>query len=265
MNDINESDTFNRFKGFLDEYIDGWESDDERIVVGCLDEFLEGIELEHLFNDEDITIDDVANDLWERFTEEYFNDCEDDLHKGFHYWFSGESPYEDLNNHFTIGNFLYLYEKCVNWFKTNYETNVEVKNEIHTWNTLAYWCFKVGDFSSQKDRMKDWIKSELDRIKKNQKTRTEFSGESRLVCVICLENKVIYTGCSTCSAGLLCYECYTKIDNVCPVCRCSSMIKCVKCCHFIKVGEGPHTHYKIDTDRITWEQKLANVVVTIKK
>jgi len=265
MTDITESETFNTLKGFIEEYIDGFEGDDNRIVVGTLDEFLEEINIEHYFENLDTPIDEMVEELWERFTAEYFNDWEEDNHKGFHYWFSGESPYEDLDNHFTIGNFLFIYNACIKWFKDEYDVSVEIKNEIHTWNTIAYWCFKVGDFSSQKERLKTELVSEIERIKKNKEVSAEFSGKSRLSCVICLENKVIYTGCSTCSSGLLCYECYSKIGNVCPVCRCPQMVQCVKCCHFVKVGDGPDVHYRLNTDRIDWERKLANVVGDIKK
>ena len=266
-NTLIQRDTYNRFKGFVEEYIDGWESDDDRIVVGCLDEFLEETNLNDYLNDLDVSIDDIADEIWERFTQEYFNDWEKITDRGFHYWFSGESPYEDLDNHFTISDFIYLYNECVNWFKTNYDVNVEVKSEIHIWNTITYWCFKTGDFSFQKDRLKDWIKEEKDRVIKEKETIVEFSGKSRLTCVICLDNKVIYTGCSTCSSGLLCYECYTNVNNVCPVCRCSTMIKCVKCYHFVKISNdnGVVTHYKLDTDRVDWEKKIANVVGAIKE
>lgn len=99
----------------------------------------------------------------------------------------------------------------------------EVSNPVEkgigeTWNTLAYWYVYANKSK--------YIDSFSECFKQLYSDWRDKDRHCRLSCGICYENKVLYTGCSTCNGNYVCKSCYTSMDdNCCPFCRCDEMIQ----------------------------------------
>jgi transposase-like protein len=150
------------------------------------------------------------------YTDEYLEDIANSDNSGF-------SFYRHLrNNQINYGAsvFIKVWIDCCSWFEENYDLKHEIKSEEFAWNLIAYWIIK--EYCAD-----DWENLFVERfeedylIYKDNKTKT-----SRIVCGVCLENKIIYTGCSTCKGNYLCHSCYNHLNNKneCPFCRSQEMI-----------------------------------------
>jgi hypothetical protein len=127
--------------------------------------------------------------------------------------------YKLLNVEFTARDFIYFWKDCSEWFYNNFALENALENEEQAWNTICYWCFQLRLMDKWEELFTEKFKEEFCYYK-DVRNRT-----SRILCGVCYENKILYTGCSCCNNNYLCRTCYDKIDNECPFCRCEEMIK----------------------------------------
>lgn len=126
----------------------------------------------------------------------------------------------DNQHSYKANVFIINWIECCKWFEDSYDTKKEIISQEQAWNCIAYWIIKEHLAEDWKDLFTEKFKEEYAMYKDN-KTKP-----SRIACGVCLENKLIYTGCSTCKGNFLCYTCYSHLesDNECPFCRCPEMI-----------------------------------------
>lgn len=173
---------------------------------------LEG-KVKDVFDDGEVDGNDIE-DLWEdEFLEDLFNRWDDE---GFNFHLDYKSY---LDNNFTVSQFIIFWNKCSKWFRSEFSTNVEMDNAEKAWNTVAYWVIKEQDiYQTIHDAFCGKFNEEY-RYYKETKGKT-----SRIPCGVCLENKILYTGCFECKGNYLCLSCYSKVNNECPFCRCKEMV-----------------------------------------
>ena len=128
--------------------------------------------------------------------------------------------YKCLNNEFSIRDFIKFWKDCSEWFDDTFgDDEVKLETEEQAWNCIAFWVFQTKLMDDFEEEFTEKFKEEFCEYR-DTRNRT-----CRLACGVCYENKVLYTGCSCCNGNYLCHSCYDKVDNECPFCRCSEMIK----------------------------------------
>jgi hypothetical protein len=197
-------------KLYTDEYTDKWFIENKEDVEEALKNMEDGEPLvDSEYIKDNLFIDRYINDL--------FNDWEN-TRKGYNFFkFTTKKSVVNLLNYtFTITDFILLWQQYCEY---NSDEGVEeMKDEEHTWNCIAYWAFRT---TNQEDEEQYQISSFIKNCIKYKYTRPEGS----LSCGVCLENKTLYTGCYQCNGNFVCLDCYNQLENTCPFCRCSEMIK----------------------------------------
>lgn len=223
MSNTEVTDKLNEYiKLYTDEYTDKWFIENKEDVEEALKNMEDGEPLvDSEYIKDNLFIDRYINDL--------FNDWEN-TRKGYNFFkfitkksylkarfgSNKKSVVNLLNYTFTITDFILLWQQYCEY---NSDEGVEeMKDEEHTWNCIAYWSFRT---TNQLDEEQYQISSFIKNCIKYKYTR---SGGS-LSCGVCLENKTLYTGCYQCNGNFVCLDCYNQLENTCPFCRCSEMIK----------------------------------------
>lgn len=198
--------------------------------VTRINNFLDDLDFENRYDE--LFKEGGVDDAWENFIEENFNNWDDNPDYNFDFWITQVTD-RDFDDLISASHLLKNLKDAVKWFKEEYDVDLDItKDDRHVINSIAYYI--VSNCSHSKGNFKFEFKKRLDDVKKLR----EYSGESRYTCVICLENKLIYTGCSSCNSAFVCAGCYPKLYNNCPVCRCDQMIKCINCRHLIRTGDS---------------------------
>jgi hypothetical protein len=260
-----ENNLINKFTDTIFEYIDGFESEEGIIIDGTLDEVLEDINSNNIYSTikNGNTTEEITKTMIDKYIEEHFNSSISTNNPvSFYNWIGLLSDKGDLDTQYSSGEFLILLKNTAKCLFDECGAILDIqKDESIIWDTIAYFFVKEGGFGGVYETIYKRINSYLkelvcDEIKK-EKTAKEYEGKSRFECVICYENKVIYTGCSNCNSAFLCFECYDKLPtcNECPLCRCGEMMINVFSCNCYKLKmsiKNPH--------KFKWHSKLERVV-----
>lgn len=170
----------------------------------------------------------------------------------------GENFYQEYTHKlmtYKIPDFISLWNETEKWFKEEYSVEIKMKNEEHAWNCIAHFVFsKWVDKFMEEDFIREYTKMYYSQ--KDYRTR-----KSRIACGVCLENKIIYTGCSCCNGNFICYSCYLNVDNKCPFCRCEKMIDDIVYKHDVSY----HNNATFYDDLEDWNIKMNKVLNEIKK
>lgn len=150
------------------------------------------------------------------YTDEYLDDIANSDNSGFNFY----KYLQDHQINHKSSVFINVWIECCNWYKENYGIKKEIKSQEQAWNTIAYWIVKEHCANDWEELFVEKFTDEYLMYKDN-KTKP-----SRIACGICWENKLLYTGCSTCKGNYICYSCYNHLenDNECPFCRSQEMI-----------------------------------------
>ena len=224
----NNDALINKFNETIFQYIDGFETEEGLILDGTLDEMITAIDCERLVErvKDGETIQDITTEMIDEYIQISFNAAGV---TNFYDWINELSDYGVLEEQYKISEFVILLSLCYSWFSVDHNTSMKLDSEKDIWNSIAFWFVKERCYETIHNRLKDYLAEMVNKEIEKQKNKTIYKGESRLECVVCLEKKIIYTGCSKCNSAFCCFECYEKLDNVCPLCRHSKMINCVKC------------------------------------
>ena len=182
----------------------------------------------------DTELDDVISKLHNKFVI-----CLDEWdNNGFNFY----SEYAcEIDGCFDLTDFISLFNDCQEWYQKEYDVNLLIKDKTNAWNNIAYWLVKENDL---------FFTEVYDLIEKKYNYYLDRNKTSRIACGVCLENKILYTGCSRCNGNYICYQCYDCLDkkNTCPYCRCDEMID----------REPPYTAYS--PENINYRAKLMKVL-----
>lgn len=188
----------------VDCYFDGWFKDKD-----LLEEF------ERLLKEErqdEKFIDEWAEDNFrDEFVEKLFNDFD----TGISFFADNECS---LGTEFNVDDFINLWNCASKYYKEEFDTDVEMRNAEHAWNTIAYWVIKDILYDQYLTKFTRKYEQEY------QDYKDEMTKPSRIPCGVCYENKILYTGCYTCNNNYLCRTCYIKCQDECPFCRNGMMI-----------------------------------------
>lgn len=94
--------------------------------------------------------------------------------------------------------------------------------QFETMNTLAYWYHL--HMTTYSDKLNQFANDMFIELK--DKTRT--TGKE---CVICYDDCVIAHICQTCKHSMVCKQCYSRLNNQCPLCRTTMVIP-----NFARIG-----------------------------
>lgn len=146
---------------------------------------------------------------------DYIEDVANDYHQ-----FCFSRFLQQHRHNYKASVFINVWIDCCKWFEERYNIKQELLNEEQAWNDIAYWIIKKYLAQDWEELFIEKFEEEFIMYKDNN------SKSSRIACGICWENKIIYTGCSTCKGNYLCYSCYTHLEsnNTCPFCRCPEMV-----------------------------------------
>jgi hypothetical protein len=252
---------FKEFSQLIVQFV----SDTDGENKDCIDNYLDKINFKHLYDtyyntdDDDIDITEMIDESWDDFVNETFNEWENGDYN-FYYWLT-EIRCENIDSIIPTSNLLVLLRDATTWFKEELEITLDVTKSIETIiNTLAYWAIRELDYCILP--LKSYFNLEYLKRFDVLKIIEEYSEstETKLSCVICLEKKNIYTGCSCCNSAFVCAECYFKLENSCPLCRCPQMILSIRDC---RITDDDDTS-DIAECKSVWLQKLVAVSQQIK-
>lgn len=248
--------TINKFSTTIFQYIDGFETQEGQIIDGTLDELIENMDnnfiAEQVISGE--TSNEITSNMIDDYIEVHFNSNQI---TNFYDWINQLSDDGDLEDLYSSKEFIVLLSLCAKWFLDEFTIYIKLNNDKELWNTIAYWFVKNNCYEIIHKRLKSYIDEIVYDEIERRKIKDIYKGESRLECVVCFEKKVIYTGCSKCHSAFCCFECYDKLDNVCPLCRYDQMISCCKCNTAKKAKENP--------EKYLWYGKLTRVVQQINQ
>ena len=129
--------------------------------------------------------------------------------------------FEDELDNVLIKDFIKLWVECSVWLEEDFRLDkTSLDNEEQAWNTICYWIFI--------DKLNDSWEGTFDFEYREQfeEYKDKTNKKSRILCGVCYENRILYTGCFKCNNNYLCRGCYYYLEseNECPFCRHDKMI-----------------------------------------
>lgn len=220
-------------------------------------------EVEDKLNNEKVTMDELIPKIYDdEFIEYMFNKWETGYQNFYIMITDSISRGIDINELLSTTEYIYAQKVITKYFKEQHNKDINFGNGSTEYciNMIAYWAVQylnIGEIVKEEftnkfiKRFNEYL-AEIEHIKRDLTvTNTKYN------CVVCFANN-IYTGCFACKSSFVCYDCYTRISNVCPICRCTEMIKRADCSHYDE-------HYNAPSGKNLWIRKLYFVVSQLKQ
>ena len=155
--------------------------------------------------------------------------------------------FEDELDDVLIKDFIKLWVECSVWLEEDFRLDkTSLDNEEQAWNTICYWIFI--------DKLNDSWEGTFDFEYREQfeEYKDKTNKKSRILCGVCYENRILYTGCFKCNNNYLCRGCYYYLEseNECPFCRHDKMITSINDITGISAMSPELFHHSIHLEHI---------------